>query len=51
MTDTEFASWLRSLPREKSPEQVEQAEHQHDIDRGPWVNPHEFPHHYGEAAH
>lgn len=51
MTDTEFASWLRSLPREKSPEQVEQAEHQHDAERGPYVPRSEITYHCGEAAH
>ena len=51
MTDKEFADWLRTVPREQSPEEVNRREKLDDIERGGWVQPHEFPHHYGEAAH
>lgn len=51
MTDTEFAAWLRSIPREIPEEEVNRRTHLHDTEQGDWVNPHEFPHHFGEAAH
>ena len=51
MTDTEFAAWLRSYPREKSPEQVARDERAHDVEVGDYVNSHMSVHHYGEAAH
>jgi hypothetical protein len=51
MTDNEFATYLRSLPREMSQAEVDQVEHQHDLENGDWVNPHLAPHVYGEAAH
>ena len=51
MTDQEFAAWLRSLPREQSEEESARLEHEHDLARGEYVNPHLTPHHYGEAAH
>lgn len=52
MTDSEFAAWLRSMPREKPPEEVEQVERQHDVDRGPYV-PHggEVHHSSDESRH
>lgn len=49
MTDTEFAAWLRSLPREVPPEKVEQAVHQRDAERGPWVANQVVHHEYGES--
>lgn len=52
MTDSEFAAWLRSLPREVPAEEVERLEHQHDVERGPYVphggNVHHVP---GESRH
>jgi len=51
MTDKEFAAYLRSLPREKSQEQVDQVEHQHDLEVGEWINPHLNPHEFGGAQH
>ena len=51
MTEREFADYLRSLPREQSEEEVNRREHLHDVEQGLWHNPHEFPHHYGEAGH
>lgn len=51
MTDTEFAAWLRTVPRELSPEQVDQIGHDHDAERGPYI-PHTGTHHTaGEAGH
>lgn len=51
-SDSEFAAWLRSMPREKPPEEVEQVERQHDVDRGPYV-PHggEVHHSSDESRH
>ena len=51
MTESEFTGWLRSLPREKTPEQVDQAEHQHDLERGLYSPPGETTHSYGESRH
>lgn len=50
MSDLEFAEWLRSLPREKSPEEVERLEAQRDKERGPYV-PHHHHSYYAEARH
>jgi hypothetical protein len=51
LSDEEFVAWLRSMPRERSPEQVDQVERQHDAERGEYI-PHGFiTHHYGEAQH
>jgi hypothetical protein len=50
MTDHEFAAWLRSTPREKSPEEVDRIEHAHDVERGPWVANQIVHHEYGESA-
>lgn len=48
-TDQQFADWLRSLPRERSADQVARTERQHDTERNPWgVADH---HEYGEARH
>lgn len=51
MTDREFAEMLQSTPREKTPEEVDRIEHEHDVERGEWINPHATYHHFGEAAH
>lgn len=52
MTDTEFAAWLRSYPREKSPEQVERDERAHDAKQGLYI-PHGGSVHHGaeESRH
>lgn len=50
MTDQEFATWLRSLPREVPPESVEEAEQAHDAEVGPYI-PHHHHAYYGEAGH
>lgn len=44
MTDSEFAAWLRSLPRERSPEEVERAVRFRDDTLGEY-----FPH--GRVVH
>ncbi len=50
MTDEQFAAWLRSLPRVVAPERVEEIEHQHDVERGPYAPPCLTIHHeYGES--
>lgn len=41
MSDQEFADWLRSVPREITPEEVERVERDRDRERGPYV-----PHHH-----
>lgn len=51
MTESEFNAFMRSLPREKSQAEVDQVEHQHDLEVGEWVNPHLAPHSFGESAH
>lgn len=51
MSDEEFAAWLRTVPRERTPEQVERAERAHDADVGDYVNRHQSVHHYGESRH
>lgn len=51
MTDQEFADWLRSMPREKSVEESARLEHEHDVERGPYVPHSEITFHCGEAAH
>lgn len=51
MTDGEFAAWLRSLPRELSPEDVDRLGHEHDVEQGDWINPHESVHHWEESRH
>lgn len=50
MNDEEFAAWLRTYPREKSPEEVVAAERRHDQIEGPYV-PHHHRAYYGEAGH
>lgn len=50
MSDQEFAQWLRSVPREVPADEVERRERQRDAERGEWINPHQFPHHFGESA-
>lgn len=51
-TDREFASYLRSLPRELSGAEVECRERRHDSERGPYI-PHgqEVHHSAYEARH
>ena len=51
-SDQEFAEYLRSLPREKSAEQVEQEIAERDAELGPYV-PHggEVHHIPGESRH
>jgi hypothetical protein len=51
MSDEEFAAWLRTVPRERSPEQVARAERAHDVECGEYVNRHASVHHYGESRH
>jgi hypothetical protein len=52
MTDIEFADWLRSRPRELSPERVADVERERDTRRGEYVPHGGFAHHYrGEAQH
>lgn len=50
MSEREFADWLRSVPREKSPEQVTASEERRDRERGPYV-PHHHHSYYAEARH
>ena len=50
MSDQEFADWLRSVPREKSPEEVMRGERAHDRQVGPYV-PHHHHGYYEEARH
>ena len=50
MTEREFADYLRSLPREQSPEEVERREHEHDVERGPYVPHHHHPY-FEESRH
>lgn len=49
MSDQEFAAWLRSYPREKSPEEVERGEHVRDRERGEYGQ--QDHHEFGEARH
>lgn len=49
--DGEFEAWMKSLPREQSGAEVERVEHEHDVERGPYTSPSEFPHHYQESRH
>ncbi len=51
MTDREFAEWLRSVPREKSAEDVERAVRFNDITHGEYFNQNMNTHHWGEAQH
>lgn len=51
MTDTEFAAWMRSLPREKTQEQVDSLIQGRDLEEGEYVNHNLFVHHFGEAGH
>jgi len=52
MTDSEFSSWLRSMPRTLSQEDVDQRVAQHDAERGPYVPHGQEVHHIpGEARH
>lgn len=58
MTEREFATWLRAARGATThedcvriEERIDRVQHQHDVEQGDWINPHEFPHHYGEAAH
>lgn len=50
MTEREFADYLRSLPREVPPEEVERIEREHDAERGPYA-PHAHRSGYSEARH
>lgn len=50
MSDQEFAEWLRSYPREKSPEEVEHREHVRDRERGEYIGQQEH-HEFGESRH
>lgn len=56
MTDTEFATWLRSVRHADShadcvriEAEVNQREHLRDLERAPWSE--EVHHAFGEAAH
>ena len=35
--DTEWAEWLKSLPRERTPEESARYERERDTERGPYV--------------
>lgn len=57
MTDKELAQWLRERRGAITHEdcvriegEVQRRSRKLDAERGEWINPHEFPHHYGEAA-
>ena len=50
MTDSEFAAFLRSVPREKPEEQVIENEKRHDRVQGPYVPHHHHPY-YEESRH
>ena len=50
MSDVEWAAFLRSLPREVSPEDVERRGCLHDREAGPYV-PHEHRCYWEEARH
>lgn len=50
MSEKEFADWLRSVPREKSPQAAQAAEEKRDQERGPYV-PHHHHAYYAEARH
>lgn len=43
-----LAEYLRSV-RTLSPDEVEQVEHEHDVERGPYSPPMEIVHVYGES--
>lgn len=49
MSDQEIADWLRSYPREKSPEEVAAAEHRRDRERGEYGQ--QDHHEFGESRH
>jgi len=51
MTDREFAEALRSVPRQYSPQQVDQMGHDRDVERGEYVAHLNVHHGYGEASH
>jgi len=52
MTDREFADWLRSVPRERTWEEVERRERQRDRERGPYIPHGDIVHHCpGESRH
>lgn len=51
MSDEEFATYLRSLPREVSVDEADELERLRDVDRGLWHNPNEVPCYFGGAAH
>lgn len=50
MTEREFTRILKSTPREKSASEVEQAEREHDTERGPYVPHHHHPY-FEESRH
>lgn len=50
MSDQEFADWLRSVPREKTPAAAQAAEAKRDEERGLYV-PHHHHVYYGESRH
>lgn len=50
MSDQEFAEWLRTYPREVTPEEVEAVEERRDKERGPYV-PHHHHSYYSESRH
>jgi cell division protein FtsN len=49
MTDQEVADRLRSVPRERTPEQVHEAERLRDKERGLFIQPEH--HEHGESRH
>lgn len=50
MTEREFADWLKSVPRERTWEEVELAIIQRDAEQGEWVGNRIVHHEYGESA-
>lgn len=52
MTDQEFADWLKSMPRERTWEEVEALIREHDTLTGPVIPSSEIVHHTtGESRH
>lgn len=49
-TEREFAEYLRSLPREIPPTEVEHIEREHDAERGPYVPHGGGMHHFADES-
>jgi hypothetical protein len=50
MTERELIELLDSTPREKSQDEVDQIEHRHDVERGPYIPHHHHPY-FEESRH